>query len=102
MLEILDESRARRVLILSTVAFTMLFAVWLMFGVLGVPIKKELGLTQVPLRRRSIDAARRHAANRLPEVSRRRLDRRRVGPGNGAPEAPRAAIFSLLNLIQQG
>jgi len=37
----------RRVLALSTVSFTMLFAVWLMFGVLGVPIKKELGLTQI-------------------------------------------------------
>jgi NNP family nitrate/nitrite transporter-like MFS transporter len=36
---------ARRVLILSTTAFTQLFAVWLMFGVLGIPIKKELGLT---------------------------------------------------------
>jgi NNP family nitrate/nitrite transporter-like MFS transporter len=42
-----QESGARSVLILSTVAFTLLFAVWLMFGVLGVPIKKELGLTQV-------------------------------------------------------
>jgi NNP family nitrate/nitrite transporter-like MFS transporter len=42
-----DESAARRVLVLSTVSFTLLFAVWLMFGVLGVPIKKELGLTQV-------------------------------------------------------
>ena len=42
-----EESGARRVLALSTVAFTLLFAVWLMFGVLGVPIKKELGLTQV-------------------------------------------------------
>jgi NNP family nitrate/nitrite transporter-like MFS transporter len=42
-----QESGARTVLVLSTVAFTLLFAVWLMFGVLGVPIKKELGLTQV-------------------------------------------------------
>lgn len=42
-----QESGARRVLVLSTIAFTLLFAVWLMFGVLGVPIKKELGLTQV-------------------------------------------------------
>jgi NNP family nitrate/nitrite transporter-like MFS transporter len=33
-----------RVLLLSTVAFTLMFAVWLMLGVLGVPIKKELGL----------------------------------------------------------
>jgi NNP family nitrate/nitrite transporter-like MFS transporter len=36
-----------RVLTLSTVAFTLLFAVWLMFGVLGVPIKKELHLDTV-------------------------------------------------------
>ena len=42
-----QESQARAVLVLSTVSFTLLFAVWLMFGVLGVPIKKELGLTQV-------------------------------------------------------
>jgi NNP family nitrate/nitrite transporter-like MFS transporter len=38
---------ARRVLILSTVAFTLLFAVWLMFGVLGVAIKREFALTPV-------------------------------------------------------
>jgi NNP family nitrate/nitrite transporter-like MFS transporter len=38
---------ARRVLLLSTIAFTTLFAVWLMFGVLGVPLKKELHLSQV-------------------------------------------------------
>src|SRR4029434_1506944 len=42
-----QESEARVVLILSTVAFTLLFAVWLMFGVLGVPIKKELHLDTV-------------------------------------------------------
>jgi len=36
-----------RVLTLSTVAFTLLFAVWLMFGVLGVPIKAELHLDTV-------------------------------------------------------
>jgi NNP family nitrate/nitrite transporter-like MFS transporter len=42
-----QESGARAVLVLSTVSFTLLFAVWLMFGVLGVPIKKELHLTQV-------------------------------------------------------
>jgi MFS transporter, NNP family, nitrate/nitrite transporter len=42
-----NERDARRVLVLSTGAFTLLFAVWLMFGVLGVPIKNELHLTQV-------------------------------------------------------
>jgi MFS transporter, NNP family, nitrate/nitrite transporter len=38
-----------RVLTLSTIAFTLMFAVWLMFGVLGIPIRKELGLTDVQL-----------------------------------------------------
>ena len=38
---------ATRVLTLSTAAFTLLFAVWLMFGVLGVPIKDELHLDTV-------------------------------------------------------
>jgi MFS transporter, NNP family, nitrate/nitrite transporter len=36
-----------RVLVLSTLAFTLMFAVWLMLGVLGVPIRKELGLTTI-------------------------------------------------------
>lgn len=40
---------ATRVLTLSTVAFTLMFAVWLMFGVLGIPIRKEFGLTDVEL-----------------------------------------------------
>ncbi len=38
-----------RVLWLSTLGFTVMFAVWLMFGVLGVPIRKEFGLTDVQL-----------------------------------------------------
>lgn len=38
-----------RVLALSTVGFTLMFAVWLMFGVLGVPIRDEFGLTDVEL-----------------------------------------------------
>jgi NNP family nitrate/nitrite transporter-like MFS transporter len=38
---------ASRVLVLSTVAFTLLFAVWLMFGVLAVPIKEELHLDKI-------------------------------------------------------
>lgn len=42
-----SRSDARRVLVLSTTAFTLLFAVWLMLGVLAVPIKKELGLSPV-------------------------------------------------------
>lgn len=38
-----------RVLALSTIAFTVMFAVWLMFGILGVPIKQEFGLTNPQL-----------------------------------------------------
>jgi len=37
----------QRVLWLSTVAFTLLFAVWLMLGVLGIPIRNELRLSPV-------------------------------------------------------
>jgi NNP family nitrate/nitrite transporter-like MFS transporter len=44
-----DRSGANRVLWMSTIAFTLMFAVWLMFGVLGVPIQRELGLTDVQL-----------------------------------------------------
>jgi NNP family nitrate/nitrite transporter-like MFS transporter len=39
----------RAVLWLSTLGFTLMFAVWLMFGVLGIPIRNELGLTPVQL-----------------------------------------------------
>ena len=38
-----------RVLWLSTVAFTLMFAVWLMFGILGKPIQEEFGLSEVQL-----------------------------------------------------
>jgi NNP family nitrate/nitrite transporter-like MFS transporter len=34
-----------RVLVLSTIAFTLMFAVWLQFGILGVPIQEEFDLT---------------------------------------------------------
>jgi NNP family nitrate/nitrite transporter-like MFS transporter len=37
------------VLTLSTLGFTLMFAVWLMFGVLGIPIRKEFGLSDVQL-----------------------------------------------------
>ena len=40
---------AARVLVMSTLAFTVMFAVWLMFGILGIPIQKELKLTDVEL-----------------------------------------------------
>lgn len=36
---------AVRVLVISTTGFTLMFAVWLMFGVLGVPIRDEFGLS---------------------------------------------------------
>ena len=38
-----------RVLVWSTLGFTLMFAVWLMFGVLGIPIRSEFGLTDVQL-----------------------------------------------------
>ncbi|MDH4273626.1 MAG: NarK/NasA family nitrate transporter [Gammaproteobacteria bacterium] len=34
------------VLIMSTLAFTVCFAVWMMFAVIGIPIKKTLGLNE--------------------------------------------------------
>jgi NNP family nitrate/nitrite transporter-like MFS transporter len=37
--------RAWSVLLVSTLAFTVCFMVWMMFGVIGVPIKKTLNLT---------------------------------------------------------
>lgn len=40
---------AARVLTLSTIAFTLMFAVWLMFGILGVPIQREFGLSNTQL-----------------------------------------------------
>src|SRR4029078_13703139 len=42
-----DAASARRVLGISTVGFTLLFAVWLMFGVLGVPIRAEFHLSTI-------------------------------------------------------
>ncbi|HEX3133036.1 MAG TPA: MFS transporter [Planctomycetota bacterium] len=42
-----DAAAPLRVLTLSTTAFTLLFAVWLMFAVIGIPIQKELALTDV-------------------------------------------------------
>jgi len=38
-----------RVLVVSTIGFALLFAVWVMFGVLGIPIRKEFGLTDIEL-----------------------------------------------------
>lgn len=42
-----DPSRKRKqwsVVIMSTLAFTVCFAIWMMFGVIGIPIKKALDL----------------------------------------------------------
>lgn len=38
---------ANRVMWISTIGFTIMFAAWLMFGILGVKIQEELGLTKV-------------------------------------------------------
>ncbi len=38
------QSQALAVLMVSTLAFTVCFMVWMMFGVIGIPIKKALGL----------------------------------------------------------
>lgn len=40
---------SNRVLWFSTTAFTLMFAVWLMFGILGKPIQQEFGLSDVQL-----------------------------------------------------
>ena len=42
-----EAAKRNTILTLSTTAFTLMFAVWLMFGVLGIPIRKEFGLTEV-------------------------------------------------------
>ena len=49
MTEVEPQAGARRVLWLSTTAFTLMFAVWLMFGILGKPISTEFGLSEVEL-----------------------------------------------------
>lgn len=42
-----DYRKGGAVLALSTTAFTLMFAVWLMFGVLGIAIREEYGLDEV-------------------------------------------------------
>ena len=42
--EITQQRKAWSVLIVSTLAFTICFMVWMMFGVIGIPIKKLLNL----------------------------------------------------------
>ncbi len=55
-----------RVLVTATSAFTLLFAVWLMFGVLGIPIRQEFGLTDIQLSWLSAAAILNGALWRLP------------------------------------
>ncbi len=40
-----NKSQALSVLIASNLAFTVCFMVWMMFGVIGIPLKKSLGLS---------------------------------------------------------
>jgi MFS transporter, NNP family, nitrate/nitrite transporter len=40
-----NTAAGRRVVAASTLAFTVLFAVWVIFGIIGVAFKKELGMT---------------------------------------------------------
>ncbi len=42
-----DRAGATRVLTLSTIGFTLMFAAWMMFGILGKPISVEYGLSEV-------------------------------------------------------
>lgn len=42
--ELNNDKKAWSVLIVSTLAFTVCFMVWMMFGVIGIPIKKALDL----------------------------------------------------------
>ncbi len=44
-----ERGGAFKVLTLSTLGFTLMFAVWLMFGILGKPISTEFGLSEVQL-----------------------------------------------------
>jgi MFS transporter, NNP family, nitrate/nitrite transporter len=44
-----EDRKANTVMVISTTAFTLMFAVWLMFGVLGIPIRKEFGLDDTQL-----------------------------------------------------
>ncbi|RCS59415.1 MFS transporter [Parvibium lacunae] len=41
-----DKNKAYSVLIASTASFTVCFAVWMMFAVIGIPLKKQLGLNE--------------------------------------------------------
>lgn len=55
-----------RVLWLSTLGFALMFASWTMFGVLGVPVQKELGVSDIQLAWLSAAAILNGALWRLP------------------------------------
>ncbi len=40
------QQKQTSVLAMSTLAFTVCFAIWMMFAVIGIPIKKQLGLSE--------------------------------------------------------
>ncbi|MRW93513.1 MFS transporter [Duganella sp. FT80W] len=44
--DVSKQNKAVRVLASSTLSFTICFAIWMMFAVLGIPIKKMLGLNE--------------------------------------------------------
>jgi MFS transporter, NNP family, nitrate/nitrite transporter len=54
------------ILTISTIGFTLLFAVWLMFGVLGIAIRKEFNLSDLQLSWLSAAAILTGAVFRLP------------------------------------
>ena len=47
--EAVEQAKRIKVLTLSCVGFTLSFAAWLMFGVLGIPIQQEFQITDVSL-----------------------------------------------------
>lgn len=61
-----DAGGPLRVLWVSTIGFALMFAAWTMFGVLGVPIQKELGISDVQLAWLSAVAILNGALWRLP------------------------------------
>jgi hypothetical protein len=61
--------QAWSVLIVSTLPFTVCFMVWMMFGVIGIPLKKSLGLNAT-----DIDGFSLHAAVRCGADDRQALE----------------------------
>ncbi|WP_227978688.1 hypothetical protein [Deinococcus terrestris] len=80
----------RRVLTLSTAAFTLMFAVWLMFGIPGLPIRQEFGLTDVQLSWLTAVAVLNGSFWCLPAGI--ITDRHALFPDRAGAELPRAAL----------